>query len=433
MRDDATVPMAVSEGQVVAWAEDGRFLITGDDAAVDRFVEELEPRRRLRLTDLRPAADALAVLSSVIGLRHAGGTFVQVDPVKWSQLLRQGVPDGSGAFLPALRDVNGRFVHNLRLRPVNGIQLASMQTTLMMSALRLAIEETLEAVEAIAADVSDLKRMAEAADIGDLAGLYRVLANTRRQVDDAGSISQAGWDAIAPHEVTAQQAADRLRVLLHRRIQDLPLHEDAATRLEQAERLLADEFFSRNLRLLVLAEQCRLLWRSLKLDQVRRTEPDALVGEAMAAKSLLEENAASDQRLIVDLRDALVRLGKLGPLDGFRVFTRSGLPETVKKLRAHVEDFASTRQQQIDSWVPDPTPTIGDAFSELGMRAGAAAVDVRRTVGSWLVDLGGAMAKEPEPRVKEPVDAADVPDLAADSSDVSANAAQTAPVQVRGR
>lgn len=409
MRDHATVPMAISEGEVVAWAEDGRFLVTGDEGAVERFVAELEPRRRMRLCDFGPAADAVAALGAVIGMRQSAGTFVQVDPAKWAQLLQRGVPDGSGAFLPMVRDAQGRTVHNLRLRPVDGLRIANLQTTLIMAAVRLAVEETNDAVERIAADVDDLKRMAEAADIGDLAGLYRVLASTRKQVDDAGAIAQASWDAVAPHEVTAQQAADRLRVLLHRRIQDLPLDEDAGRRLEQAERLVEDEFFARNLRLLVLAEQCRLLWRSLKLDQMRRTEPDALVGEAMAAKAMLEENAAADQHLIDELGQALARLGKLGPLDGFRLFTRSELPQTIQALRTQVEEFAATREQQIDSWAPDPSPTLADAWSELGLRAGAVAVDVRRTVGSWLVDVGSSLAKEPEPVVKEPVDAADVP------------------------
>ncbi|MEJ2888837.1 hypothetical protein [Actinomycetospora aeridis] len=401
--------MAISEGEVVAWAEDGRFLITGDEGAVDRFVAELEPRRRMSVTDFRPAADAVAVLSAVIGAKQAAAALVQVDPVKWAQLLQRGVPDGTGAFLPTVRDAKGLFMHNMRLRPISGLQAANMQGTLVMLALRLAIEEVKRAVERIAADVDDLKRTAEASAIGDLAGLYRVLANARKQADDTGSIPQAGWDAVAPHEVTAQQAADRLRVLLHRRIQDLPLDGDAGERLEQAQRLVDDEFFARNLRLLVLAEQCRLLWRSLKLDQIRRTEPDALVGEAMAAKTLLEENAAADQRLINDLEHALSRLGKLGPLDGSRFLTRDELPASVKALRAQVEDFAATRQQQIDSWVPDPSPTLGDALSELGLRAEAVAIDVRRTVGSWLVDLGSALSKEPEPTVKETVDAGDVP------------------------
>lgn len=412
MKDHETVPMKIAEGEVVAWAEDGRFLITGEQGAVDRFVAELEPLRHLSVTDFRPAVDALAALGAVIGLTRATGTIVQVDGVKWGQLLQRGVPDGTGAFLPTLRDTQGRFQHNLRLRPVTGLARPDIQAVLMQAAIHMALREIREAVEKIAAeigaDVADLKRMAEAAHIGDLAGLYRVLANARKHADDTGTVSQTTWDAIAPHEVTAQQAADGLRVLLHRRIQELPLEEDPGTRLEEAQRLLEDEFFSRNLRLLVLAEQCRLLWRSLKLDRVRRAEPEALAGEAAAAKALLEENAAADQKLIDELRDALTRLGKLGPLDGFRLFTRSELPETVKALREQAETFAGMRQQQIDSWVPDPSPTLGDALSEIGLRVGAAALDVRQTVGSWLVDLGSSMAKGPEPTVKEPMDAEDV-------------------------
>jgi len=107
-----------------------------------------------------------------------------------------------------------------------------------------------------------------------VAGLYRVLANARTQVDETGSISQATWDAIAVHEVTAQQGADRARARVRRMLRDLPLDSDAGERTVTAERLVRERSLDRSLQLLLLAEQCRLLYRSLKLDQVRRTEPE---------------------------------------------------------------------------------------------------------------------------------------------------------------
>lgn len=58
--------------------------------------------------------------------------------------------------------------------------------------------------------------------------------------------------------------------------------------------MLPSQALARSLRLLLLAEQCRLLYRSLKLDQIRRAEPEALAGEISAAKRLLAENAAAD-------------------------------------------------------------------------------------------------------------------------------------------
>lgn len=405
MDDEAvTMPMAVAEGQVVAWAHDGRFLITGDDAAVDRFVAELEPRRRLRLSDVQPAADGLAALGAIIGYARTGGTVVQVDPAKWAQLVAQGVPDGTGAFLPSLRDGAGRFTELLRLRPVAGLPMLSLQTTLMVAALRMAIEDTGEQVEAIARDVADLRRASEAQEIGNLAGIYRALANARTEADRAGTISQATWDAIAPHEITVQQVADRLRALLHRTVQDLPVDEDAGTRHEHAERLLDEEVLGRNLRLLVLAEQSRLLWRSLKLEHIRRTELDALPHEADAARAMLEENAGADRRLVEALRTTVTALGRMGPLDGFRIFTKDELPKVVAQLRAQVDEFAATRQEQIDVWAPEESPTLGDAWSEVGARIDRAAGEARQAIGGWLENLGGLVRGDAAPTVKEPAE-----------------------------
>lgn len=95
--------------------------------------------------------------------------------------------------------------------------------------------------------------------------------------------------------VTAQQGADRARALLRRMLQQLPLDGDAAERADTAERLLREQSLARSLRLLLLAEQCRLLYRSLKLDQVRRTEPEALGDGINAAQRLLAGTALFGQ------------------------------------------------------------------------------------------------------------------------------------------
>ena len=236
------------------------------------------------------------------------------------------------------------------MRPVGSLANGMPQTAMALAALRLAIQEMQEAVEAVARDVADLRRIAETAEIGNLAGVYRVLANAAVRWTRAGSITQATWDSIAPHEVTVQQSADRLRALLRRTLEDLPLEADTGERYAAARRLLDEQTIGRSLKLLVLAEQCRLLWRSLKLDQVRRSEPEALAGEADAAKAMLADNAHADQALIAGLHAALVALGKVGPLDGVRVFTKGKLPAAVADLREQVNQFASQREQQLDSW-----------------------------------------------------------------------------------
>jgi hypothetical protein len=145
---------------------------------------------------------------------------------------------------------------------------------------------------------------------------------------------------------------------------------------------------ARSLRLLLLAEQCRLLYRSLKLDQVRRTEPDALDGEITAAQRLLAENAAADRELITQLHDAVSRPGRTGPLDGVRLLTRGRLPRLTAVLQEQVEEFARQRQQQMASWASAATPSVSDAVREVAGRAYRGAIEGRRQLGSFVEQVG---------------------------------------------
>lgn len=158
----------------------------------------------------------------------------------------------------------------------------------------------------------------------------------------------------------------------------------------------------RSLRLLLLAEQCRLLWRSLKLDHVRKTEATALSGEIAAAERLLEENAAADRKLIELLETSVARLGSLHALDGLRLMSRRKLPALATQLRADLDEFAELRKAQIDSWVAAPSPTVKDAAKELGKRAGQATIEARQFTGRRLEGLGRLLQGDPANRDAEP-------------------------------
>lgn len=393
MDDDAITDSIPATGgeDLVVWSEDGRFLVTGEEGAVDRFVEQLVPERQLRVGAVGPIADAMGAMAVASGVatrlaaQHGNQAkrYVEVSAKQLERLKRNGTPDANGTYSPMGRAVNGKITEHMRFKPVSGLNpaMANPTTAVALAALRMAIEELQESVDAIAADVSDLRRIAETAEIGNLAGVYRVLANARAQADATGTIPQATWDAVAPHEVTVQQASDRLRALLRRTVDDLPLDEDSGERYDAAQRLLKEATIERSLRLLVLAEQSRLLWRSLKLDQIRQTEPAALDGEARAAKAMLVENANADQALIDGLRESLGRLGKVGGLDGARIVVRAKLPAATAQLRGQVNEFATLRAQQLDSWAPDPTPTFKDAARHLGAIAENVAVEGRKIAG----------------------------------------------------
>ena len=379
---------------VAVWAEDGRLLVAGEPAAVDHFLDDFDAPKRLDISDLRSATDGLAALATVNSLARGGGRYVELSADSWRKFQQYGGQSaGNGYVHGFVRGAGGKFAGNMTMRkaPMAASKATSLQFTMAAAALRLAVQELQDAAESVAADVDDLRKLAEAAEIGNLAGLYRVLANARRQADESDVISQATWDAIASHEVTAQQGADRARALIRRTIRDLPQDKDAGDRSDAAERLVQERSLDRSLQLLLLAEQSRLLYRSLKLERVRSTEPDVLEAEVTASKQLLEENAAADRQLIDELHTALNQLGRTSGLDGLRLLARNRLPAATATLQQQVEQFAQLRGQQLEMWAPLNAPRTGDAFKEVAGRAQQGLIGARKQVGGLVEQLGQRM------------------------------------------
>jgi len=389
---------ASDESEMVAWSDNGRLLLAGEPETVDRYLREIEPTAVLDVRNLSTVADGLAALVAATGMsRTDGQRYVQLTKSGWEKVKAHGLMEDSPGVFHMFVKQGGKFAGNLTFEfaPLTGVQLLPIQVAAASAALRLAIQEMQSQVEEVARDVDDLKRMAEAADVGNLAGLYRILANARDEVDTHGRISQATWDAIAPHEVTAQQSADRVRSLLRGTLGDLPLTADAGDRTDAAQRLVDQGTVRRCLRLLLLAEQCRLLWRSLKLDQVRKTEEVALPGEIAAAEWLLEENAAADRSLIELLDTTIAQLGNLHPLDGLRLMSRRKLPALTSELRAELDMFAQLRKAQLESWAGGPAPTVGDAVRDVRARAARAAIGARNVTGRTFERFGKRLQGEP--------------------------------------
>lgn len=340
------------------------------------------------------AADGLAALASVHGVAKSGGRYVELSKESWQWFQQRRLESAGGKWVYGFtRGAGGKFAGNATMRQsaLSGSRALSMQSTAIGLAIRLAIQEATNAVEAVAADVEDLRAHAEAAEIGNIAGLYRVLANARKQADDTGRISQATWDAISTHEVTAQQGADRARALIRRTMRDLPLDRDFGDRADAAQRLVGEQALERPLRLLMLAEQCRLLYRSLKFEHVQSREPDELESEVAAARELLAENAAADRELIDQLHEAVAQLARSSPVDGLRVFSRGKLPASAGVLHQQVQQFAELRGHQLEMWAPGEAPRFGDAFKHFGGHVQRGVIGAGNQVGGMFVRLGRSM------------------------------------------
>lgn len=401
MLEDADAPTAeiTTTTDVVAYAKDGRLVVVGAPAAVDTFITDLKPDRALDLAPMKALA-ANAALLNRSGAVEPVKRYVELGAQRWKQIAPAG---GTTSELRLVtRDIKtGRIVANNPAGALKTAVATQPEVLIALAAIQMALQSLTEAVEEIAENVEDLKRIAETTEVGNLAGLYRVLQAARGEVDRTGVLPRTTWESIAPHEVTAQQPADRVRAYLRRVLDDLPLDADAGDRLKAARRLVDQGTLQRSLRLLVLAEQNRLLWRSLKLDRVRLAEPEALESEIDSATRLLAENAAADQALIAALRERIGQLCRLTALDGARPLTPPRLLQASGQLRDQVDQFAAARSQQVESWGEQSRPGLREAAKEIGERAGAAAAIGRRSVGGWLQGVGTRVAGSPtEPAVR---------------------------------
>ena len=102
------------------------------------------------------------------------------------------------------------------------------------------------------------------------------------------------------------------------------------------------------------------------------------------------------------------QLGRIGPLDGVRLFTRSRLPRLTAILQEQVEEFARQRQQQLESWAPTTTPSVRDAIREVAGRAYRGAIEGRNQLGGFVEQVGrrlqGAERRHERDRPADPTD-----------------------------
>ena len=120
-------------------------LLAGEPTAVDSFLETIDAPRRLDLAALRGTADGLAALAAAHGVATTGARYVELSADSAAKLAQYGRQlDGAGGFYGFVRNASGQFVGNLTMKPAAlvGSRALSLQVTMAMAAMRLALQET---------------------------------------------------------------------------------------------------------------------------------------------------------------------------------------------------------------------------------------------------------------------------------------------------
>ncbi|MBM4588397.1 hypothetical protein GS507_09325 [Rhodococcus hoagii] len=383
----------------VAVSSDG-VLVSGDPEQVSTYVDRLRDAAAGAVSvagvDRRSLADIGAAVAAVSAVAAQSGEFVRLSPSSMELLRQFNVLPGSDGFnLMTVVDDSGIFRGQLRWQSValEPTQLLGMQMAMATVALRTAIASVEQAVEQVQGSVDAILALAEASRTGDVLGHYNTLERTVTALEDTGSLPAADWDSVAGLGPQLEVVIERLRNHIKRTIEGFDSGQSIQDRAAHIGRAVKDDRLGETLKLLVIAEQSLYLWQRLRIERVRRTEPEHLEPVVESARALLAQHVERDGELLAHARAELAAYAALKPLEVLRWMSASNVKRDMVRLRDDLDEFAEARRAQVTEWIEHEDPTIEDALAELGNRAkavGAIVADVSKAIGGKAFDVGAA-------------------------------------------
>lgn len=383
----------------VAVSSDG-VLVSGDPEQVSTYVDRLRDAAAGAVSvagvDRRSLADMGAAVAAVSALAAQSGEFVRLSPSSMELLRQFNVLPGSDGFnLMTVVDDSGIFRGQLRWQSValEPTQLLGMQMAMATVALRTAIASVEQAVEQVQGSVDAILALAEASRTGDVLGHYNTLERAVTALEDTGSLPAADWDSVAGLGPQLEVVIERLRNHVKRTIEGFDSSQSVQDRAAHIGRAVKDDRLGETLKLLVIAEQSLYLWQRLRIERVRRTEPEHLETVVESARTLLAQHVERDGELLAHARAELAAYAALKPLEVLRWMSASNVKRDMVRLRDDLDEFAEARRAQVTEWIEHEDPTIEDALAELGNRAkavGAVVADVSKAIGGKAFDVGAA-------------------------------------------
>lgn len=370
--DEAESDEAGAEVSLVV-QEDG-LLVAGEPAAVDRYVEQLRERARsLGNPELMPQtlADVASTATGLAALKATAGTYFRMSPESLELYQSLRVMPGSPGYFKGNFLGAGGIAKQANFQEVSLVaeQALSLQTMMVMVALRAAIQQVQNAVERVEGKVDDLVALTKAETIADVLGYHRLLADYVNSMDRTGTLPSVDWDTVAGLGPELVKGIEKLRLYVRLRVDKLVPTQGAKKRASGLHELVDESRLGEVLQLLVVAEDSHYLWQRLRIERSRTSDPDH-VGEIIeSARRLLREDLKADRHLILGLQEWLAEYGSLKPLEIHRVLSRNKLEADVPRARQELDEFVEARRLQVASWPGLERPTLQDAQAEVRRRA----------------------------------------------------------------
>ncbi len=382
------------EGALTMMVGEDGVLATGSRSDVEAWIDQLrglvgEAAKASGVTTSR-AADLVAVGSAVASLRTLSDDYVRLTPASMQLIREHGlVPGTAGAFRMFVKGEGSLFAGQMQFTQVSfGPALATaMQANAATAALRAAIATVEEAVERVEGKVEKLLALAFAERTGDVIGHHRALSHVLELLDSSGSLPTADWDSVASLGPQLIAGTEKLRAHVTATLALLDPSEAAQDRADKLGKAVDDGLVGETLQLLLVAQDSLYLWQRLRIERVRKTEPEHLSAVVESARALLRDNAQLDQELIQLTASRLASYATLKPLELHRKLSARALRRDLASLQQDLTSFATQRHLQIVGWEDGAAPTVRDALTEVRDRA-VGGGRVMRALGARAVDSG---------------------------------------------
>lgn len=335
--------------------EDGLF-VRGDVRAVDTVLAEL-----LQPTEVEAhrqaasqVANAAAAGASAAAVATTAQEYLRLTADSLEKVKRLGAQtDGTGALRAYVRAEGGQFAGQLTFETVSlgAEQALAMQTAAVSLALRSAIADVRQAVEQVDEKVSDLQRSIKAQAIGEVIGTYRALDRLVAATTSRGHLLDADWDAVAGAGLDLERALEAMRAYVAKTVDAIDTDARLPKRERAMRRLSARDGVAGTLRLILVAEQALHLWEYLRIERVRRTEPQHIESALREARKSLKIQREHDEELVRRIAACIEQVRKIDPLEVHHVLVIPGMQKASIRALDEVEMFANATRT--------PSPELG--------------------------------------------------------------------------
>lgn len=354
--------------ELVVAAQPGGVVVQGPRALTDGFTERL--MAVVRSPEFAHAGVAVGAIRSALDrASDSGSVYFEFSPRAMALLEQHGaIPTGDGFFRSMVHD-GSQFAGNLDWRSVKpGPELVQLQTMAVGLALQASLAELAAAVERVEDKIDHLTDRIRSFQVGEVIAHHRVLSELVASVDDGHPIGDTDWSSIEHLRTEIVANIDGARGLLRSPISRAEPGWTAAGRAAVSQRLIDDDFVD-TLGLLAVCEHNLAAWHRVRVERVRRSEPDHLERTLARVESDLAVHRAEDQRLVDDLVTFIDVLAEPTGLEGLELWKRNQLVRNVETLRTAVDKFAAQRVLDIAPAGHGELPTLRQSVIEVKNRS----------------------------------------------------------------